>query len=945
MKALSPTLFILSLTALFLSACSQEAKQTSQQAQEELQIPYERHVLANGLTVLIHEDHSDPLVHVDVTYHVGSAREELGKSGFAHLFEHMMFQGSENVADEEHFKIVTEAGGTMNGTTNQDRTNYFETVPSNYLETMLWLEADRMGFFLEGITQEKFEVQRSTVKNEKQQNYDNRAYGRAFELINKGLYPYGHPYSWLTIGDIEDLDRVTAEDLRNFFLRWYGPNNATLTIGGDVNSDEVMALVEKYFGGIAKGPEVKDAEAMGFSLEQDRYLSYYDDKIRFPAVTMSFPTVEKFHPDAAALQCLASILGGGKSSYLYQNLIASRKALEASASQMSSELAGQFFMFVLPFPGANLSEFEQELRTALDNFEQNGPSDNDLAKYKAAYESSFVHGLETVSGKVSQLAYYNTFANDPAYFNTELEAHLSLSKDDIMRVYRKYIKDQPALILSILASPDGLPAQADNYQIPSSGNNPYPHTDYSGLSYKKAKDNFDRSIQPQAGPAKLVSVPKNWRTKSDNGIHIIGSESHDLPLINIQLSLRGGFILDSLNMEQRGLAGISTFMLNTSTENYSEKAIADELALIGSSIHFQPSSQRFNIYVSSLSKNLDRTLELLKEKLFKPAFLEEDFARLQQQQIESAKATTTQASGIAELVYRRQIFGPSHFSGAPETDLVNTLPNITVDDSRQFYQQHFSPKDAELVIVGDIDQQSALKKLDFLFNWQGKEPSKPTLPKTPSYDHTQLFFVNKTGAAQSEIRIGYLSDLLYDPTGEYFERYLMNFPLGGAFNSRINLNLREDKAITYGARSWFQASELPGRFTVSTSVKQDGTTLAISEIMKELELMREQGIHDDEMRFMKSSVAQGDALKYESNRQKSGFLATMQRYGLDSTYVDTQKQIINNISKERIDELAQKHLRINNMIIVVVGDKESVFTKLQQLGYPITELNEEGEKL
>ncbi|RYG41665.1 MAG: insulinase family protein, partial [Chitinophagaceae bacterium] len=283
------------------------------QKSKEVVIPYEKYVLPNGLTVIIHEDHSDPIVHVDVTYHVGSAREEIGKSGFAHFFEHMMFQGSDNVGDEQHFKIISEAGGTLNGTTNRDRTNYFETVPNNQLEKMLWLEADRMGFLLDAVTQQKFEVQRETVKNERGQNYDNRPYGLLSEVASKNLYPYGHPYSWMTIGYIEDLNRSDVNDLKNFFLRWYGPNNATLTIGGDVNTKEVLSMVEKYFGSIPKGPEVTPTKLDPVKLTSNRYASYVDNYARTPMMRIVYPTVPSFHADEPALDLLADILGGGKS--------------------------------------------------------------------------------------------------------------------------------------------------------------------------------------------------------------------------------------------------------------------------------------------------------------------------------------------------------------------------------------------------------------------------------------------------------------------------------------------------------------------------------------------------------------------------------------------------------------------------------------------------------
>jgi zinc protease len=337
----------------------------------ELVIPYEKYKLPNGLTLIIHEDHSDPIVHVDVTYHVGSAREEIGKSGFAHFFEHMMFQGSDHVKDEEHFKLVTEAGGTMNGTTNRDRTNYFETIPSNQLERALWLEADRMGFLLDAVTQQKFEVQRATVKNEKGQNYDNRPYAAGAEYVARTLYPYGHPYSWLTIGYVEDLNRVEVSDLKNFFLRWYGPNNATLTIGGDVNPKEVIKLVEKYFGSIPKGPAVSSTVLAPFSINKDRYVSY-EDNIRFPMLQMVFPTVPSFHKDEPALDVLAEILGGGATSLFYKNFVKAQKGIQAGVYNSTSELSGEFTMTVLGLPNTPLSQLEQMVRQTLEEFEKEG---------------------------------------------------------------------------------------------------------------------------------------------------------------------------------------------------------------------------------------------------------------------------------------------------------------------------------------------------------------------------------------------------------------------------------------------------------------------------------------------------------------------------------------------------------------------------------------------
>src|SRR5260221_11046260 len=406
----------------------------------ELIIPYDKYILPNGLTLIVHADHSDPVIQVDVTYHVGSGREEISKSGFAHFFEHMMFQGSDHVGDEQHFKIVTEAGGTLNGSTNRDRTNYYETVPSNQLEKMLWLEADRMGFMLDAVTQQKFEVQRATVKNERGQNYDNRPYGLVPEVASKNLYPYGHPYSWLTIGYIEDLNRVDVNDLKNFFLRWYGPNNATLTVGGDVKPAEVIKLVEKYYDPIPRCPEVKPVIVPPAILENDRYVSYTDNYAKLPLLYIDYPTVPIYHKDMGALACLAQVIGQGKNSVLYQQLTKKQLALQATASSQLSELAGEFGFFIIPTMGHTLAQMDSLFHNALDTFEQRGVTDDDIAKFKGGMEAQQINGLQSVAGKVSQLAAFQTFSGNPNKIADLIKMYTSVTKKDVMRVYNEYIK-------------------------------------------------------------------------------------------------------------------------------------------------------------------------------------------------------------------------------------------------------------------------------------------------------------------------------------------------------------------------------------------------------------------------------------------------------------------------------------------------------------------------
>lgn len=906
----------------------------------ELVIPYEKYVLPNGLTVVVHEDHSDPIVHVDVTYHVGSAREEVGKSGFAHFFEHMMFQGSDNVADEEHFKIVSESGGTLNGTTNRDRTNYFETVPSNQLETALWLEADRMGFLLDAVTQKKFEVQRETVKNERGQNYDNRPYGLVYEKNSQALYPFGHPYSWTTIGYIEDLNRVDVNDLKNFFLRWYGPNNATLTVGGDVTPEQVVKLAEKYFGTIPRGPEVKDMKLPAPVLTQDRYISY-EDNIRFPLLQMTFPTVPNYHPDEVPLDVLADILGGSKTSILYQNLTKAQKAVQASAGHPASELAGEFTLTALPLPGHSLADMEKELRNALVEFEKRGVTDEDLERFKASYEANIVNSLSSVSGKTSTLAAYQTFTGNPNYLTKQIQAHRAVTKEDVMRAYNKYLKGKKAVILSVV--PKGKPemvAAADNFKVDASGYKA-PADQYSGLKYTKAKDTFDRSKKPSAGANPVITVPPFWKQNLNNGIKVIGTKNSEVPTVTLLFTLQGGHKLEAHDPSKAGIASLTASMLNEDSEKFSAEEISSKLEKLGSSISFGSGSESMTVSVQTQVKNLDATLALLEERMMHPRFSQDDFDRLKKQRLEAIKNQSTQPTVIANNVYNKVLYGEGHIQAIPVVGTIQTVESISLEDVKKFYQNYFSPSVTNLVIVGDVEQNQIMPKLAFLNNWAPKQVTMPAEAKLASVDKTKLFIVDKEKAAQSEIRIGYMA-MPYDATGEYYKANLMNYVLGGAFNSRINLNLREDKGYTYGAGSYFSGTESAGPYTAYAGVRSNVSDSAVVEFMKEIKRFREEGITDEELAFMKNAVGQSDARKYETSFQKAAFLNNMLRYNLEPDYVAKQNEILKNITKEEINALAKKHLQVEKMSIMLVGDKATIKPGLEKLGYEVVELDTDG---
>lgn len=911
----------------------------------ELVIPYEKYVMPNGLTVIIHEDHSDPVVHVDVTYHVGSAREEIGKSGFAHFFEHMLFQGSDNVADEQHFKIVSEAGGTLNGSTNRDRTNYFQTVPSNQLEKMIWLEADRMGFFLDAVTQKKFEIQRSTVKNERGQRYDNVPYGLTFERIGQNLYPYGHPYSWTTIGYVEDLNRVNVGDLKNFFLRWYGPNNAALTIGGDVKPAEVLKLVEKYFGSIPRGPEVEPVQVPSVNLASTRYISLVDNYAKLPLLAITYPAVRDYHEDKAALQCLAQVLGQGRNSILFQQLTKKQLALQASASAQLSELAGEFSFQIIPTPGKTLADMEKLFRASLDTFEARGVTDEDIAKFKGAIESQLINGLQSVSGKVSQLAQFQYLTGNPNKIADNLKMYTSLTKEDVMRAYNTYIKGKNAVVMSVVPKgQEELVAAKDNYTIDTTG---YvrPNYGYEGLKYVKGKDNFDRSKMPGNGAAPVVTVPKFWRKDLANGARVIGAQNTEIPTVNITITVPGGHLASANELSKAGLASFFTSMMGEDTKNYTAEQFGVELQKLGSSINVGSTVDGVVFSVQTLKKNVDATLALLQERMFNPKFTEAAFTRLKNQRIQGFKQQKAQPAAVADAVFAKLNYGPNHILGIDEAGTEETMKNITLQDVQNYYNNYMTSVDAKVVVVGDITQAEALPKLAFLDKLPKKKITLAKVNATPTVDKTKVYIVDIPKGAQSEFRVGYTLPLKYDATGDYFKSNLANYVLGGDFNSRLNLNLREDKGWTYGARSGFSADEYGGGFEFSSGIRADATDSALVEVMKELKNYTANGITTEELAFMKNSIGQRDALRYETGGQKAAFIGRILDYNLPADYVAQQNKILKNMTKAELDRITRKYVQPEKMNILLVGDKARILDGVKKLGYEVVELDTDGKKV
>ncbi|WP_305374320.1 M16 family metallopeptidase [Photobacterium leiognathi] len=939
--------WILSGVLLSLASYSQFVESSSTQAlpkgvtfveqvkavKGEVMIPYSKYRLANGLTVILSPDHSDPLVSVDVTYHVGSAHEQQGKSGFAHFFEHMMFQGSKHVGDQQHFKLITEAGGDLNGSTGRDFTNYYETIPANQLEKVLWLESDRMGFLLDAVSQRKFEIQRDTVKNERAQSVENRPYGLVDERMDEALYPRSHPYSWQPIGYVEDLDRVDVDDLKAFFLRWYRPNNATLTIGGDINKAQTLEWVNKYFGSIPRGPEVKNAPKQPVTLPSDRYITLQDD-IEQPMLVMGWPTAYLGATVQPSLDILGQVIGNGTNSLLYQKLVKTGKAVDAEAFQDCAELACTMYVYARAPSGGkgHLDTLRKEVMSVINGIEQQGIKKAQLDQIKGSVEASAIYGLQSVSDKVSQLAAYQTLFGNPNYISTELANIDKVNTQSVMQAYNQYIYQHPSVTVSVV--PHGelqLQAAKPNYTPAPRVLPKNPKIEDKDLAYRTVKDNFDRSVMPKPSKPVKAVMPTLYEFSLANGIKVIGTQYQETPTISLQLTVPAGHRLDPASKE--GLAELTAAMMNEGSEKFTAEEIASKLETLGSSISVHAGLYGTTISLNTLTKNLPETMALLEQRLFHPAFKESDFNRLKKQMIEGIVDAHQNVDWLASQATREVLFKGTVFS-RPEGGTKKTLSNITLQDVKDFYQRYYTPNGADAVVVGDITQSQLTKALAPIGQWQGAPAPSITPQVLPVLKQQAIWLVNKTDAPQTEIRLA-RQGMPFDATGELFKTQLANFNLAGNFNSRINMNLREDKGYTYGAGGYFSGDKEVGLGVYYAQVRANATVASIKEFLAELKKMSTSGVTDKEVNFMRLAVGQQDALSYETPSQKAALLGDILTYNLPKDFVAQRNYIVDSISKSMMNELAHKWFNPKDYQIIVVGDAKSLEPQLKTLGLPV----------
>ncbi len=926
------TALFLLLAATFIAAKNPEEK--------TLKIEFEKYTLPNGLDVILHLDRSDPIVALAVQYHVGSNREVKGRTGFAHLFEHMMFQRSENVPEDQFFKLIQDAGGTLNGGTSNDATTYFEVVPKNALEKILWMESDRMGYMINTVTRKSFAVQQNVVQNEKRQSYDNRPYGFTQEVVAKNLYPDGHPYSWTVIGEMEDLFNARVEDVKEFHSKFYVPNNATLVLAGDFDVEQAKALIAKYFGEIPSGNKVIDPQPVPARLETTKKLYHEDNFAKAPQFRMIWPTVEEFTDDAYALSYLGQLLSSGKKAPLYKVLEKDRKLTSSqSAFNNSQEIAGSFGIVVTANEGVSLKDVEDAVFEAFRVFEEESFTEEDVERIKASQETSFYNGISSILGKSFQLASYNEYAGDPAFYLTDIEKLKAVTRDDILRVYQTYIKNKPYLATSFvpkgqlhLVAEGSVDAGVAEEDISNATQVSIEEMEEEIIA--RTPSAFDRTLVPADGPDPALNLPQVWEGQLANGMQVLGTENNELPLIQFNIVLKGGHYLDA--PEKSGTAFLVAELMMEGTQNKTPLELEEEIERLGAYISISASASDITISANTLARNYEKTLAIVEEILLQPRWDAEEFemarSRLQNRLLRAKADPNT----LARDAFSKLAYGPGHIFSVDRQGTTETVAGITLDDLKAFYASNFSPSVTAFHIAGDITEKEVMASLKSL----GKKWGSPTvtfpeypLPAAPAT--SKIYFVDVPGAKQSVITIGGPGLARTDP--DFYPVTVMNHKLGGSFNSDVNLVLREEKGFTYGARTGFSGSYVTGTFTASSSVRSSATLESV-EIFKNLMEQYREGISDEDLTFTKNSLNKSKAREFETLGAKLRMLQDISMYQLPFDYVRDQERIVAEMTLEQHQALARKYIDPNRMYYVVAGDAATQMEGLEKIGFGKAEL-------
>lgn len=922
--------------ALFLAAsCGPEAST----AKEPPLVPVETFTLKNGLRVVLNIDKSDPVVSVVLAAHAGSARETPGRTGFAHMFEHLFFLDSENLGPGGLDKLTARVGGSgANGFTNNDQTVYMQTIPNDALEKMIWAEADKLGYFINTVTPAVLEKEKQVVKNEKRQSYDNRPYGHLFPVLSATMFPPDHPYSWPVIGSLADLDAATLEDVRQFHSRWYVPNNATLVLSGDFDPAQAKAWVEKYFNDIPKGEAVERAPPRPAPLAQTVSLLHEDNFATLPQLTLAWPAPPAFDKDVWPTIMLLTLLTDGQEAPLNKSVVEDGKLAGGVGMLVDDgQLAGIAGLNITAFDGVDLDKVQAAVNAGFAAFEAEGVKPEALARVKAVAEANFFASLGTVNGKAAQLARYDGLLGRADFTEEDLARLRGVTAEDVKRVYETYIKGKPHFAASFvpkgqaaLALEGATVAKVVEEPIVQGAEAPIDAAADRPAEQVKTPSSFDRSVEPPFGPTPVVKAPTPWTVELSNGLPVMGIEDRELPIVAFEFAIDGGRLRE--DVARPGLAAVTAEMLTRGTETKTRAEFENALQSLGAQVRAQAGEGHIFVSGTTLSRNFAATMALVEEMLLHPRWDPAELDLVKANVTAAIQGERAEPNVIAERVLARLVWGDNHILGKGPLGTEASVASFQPPDLAAFHKAGLVPSSARLRVAGAVseaDVKSALERL------AGARPAGTATPVTatvpPSPGPTKIYFYDMPGAKQSVL-------LFANPgpartNADFYPATATNFILGGGgFASRLTQELREGKGYTYGVRSNFQGNGTSGQFRVFSPVRSN-VTLEAALLMRDI--VRDYGatFTPADLELTRASMTKSRARAFESLDAKLGMLASIGDIGLPADFVARDSAALEGLTLEQVQDLAKRFVTTDKMYIVVVGDAATQAQRLTALGY------------
>lgn len=922
------------LTALLVTGCDTPSPPVEPTPTSTFPgLAHERYTLDNGLEVVLHEDHSDPIVAVATIVHVGSSRERLGRTGFAHFFEHMSFNDSENVPRGANRKLIPELGGTRNGGTSSDMTIYYEVVPKDAFEKILWIDSDRLGFMINTVTEAALEREKQVVKNEKRQRVDNAPYGHTRAVQQAALYPENHPYHWTVVGSLDDLQSATLEDVQSFYTRLYGANNATLVIAGDIEIGETKRLVEYWFSEIRQGPTVTAPYPQPVYLEATRSLMYEDTFATLPELQLVFPTVEQFHEDHYTLDLLASLLADSRESPLYQVVVEEQRLAPAVAvGHRAAEIAGELVFRVRAGGDTDLDSVVVAIDEALARFERDGIDAEALARVKVQAERSLHERIGSVLDKAFELAEGNEFAGDPNHIATIADRTEAVTAEDVMGAYQRYIKDRPRIMTSFV--PRGRPelalegaerARVVEEEILQGAEAEVSQGEEA--RYRRTPTEADRS-EPPLGDPPLASAPEVWQSRLDNGLELYGIEHRESELVEFDLTIPGGQLQDPDG--RTGVAGLLASLLQEGTARRTPAELEAAIDLLGARINISAGRETIRLSGSTLARTFEPTMNLVGEMLLRPRWDEDEFERLTRELATRLKDRESSPPAIASDVFYRLLYGDDHAFGTPPAGTPATTANIALADLKSYYERVFSPSLATFHVAGAVNRQDVEGALaELSTDWASKPVDQSPQPTPASAESGRIYFVDVQDAKQSVLMAGRLA--LSAEDDEWIRLDFANERIGGSSSGRLFQLLRIEKGYTYGARSSIGTTREVAPWVAQTSVRTNVTLESLTLLQKQIREYADTFTESD-VTLTTNQVIKGNTRAFESLGAKLGLLRQMSRLGKPADFVERDQETLLSMTLTDFRETITTHLDEGQMIYVVVGDAETQLGQIAELG-------------